>query len=131
MVQIRRVGVLRTASVLALLYGLAALVFFGILAIFVLLAGVDSSGFNGVPGFNAGVGAVGILIFGLVLAVVYGVLGWVFTAVFCLLYNVVAGFTGGVAIQLEAKPVPTPPVAPQPAATPPAPPPTEPPTTTS
>jgi hypothetical protein len=116
MVRLHRVGVLRTASVLALLYGLAALIFFAIIAVFVLLAGMEASGIPGMENFNIGAGVVGILIVGAILAVVYGLLGWVFTAIFCLLYNWVAGLTGGVEFELR-----TAPVAPAPAAAPPAP----------
>lgn len=121
MVRIRRFGVLRTASVLALLYGLAALVFFGIFAVFILLAGVQSPNLpSGMPGFEAGAGAVGVLIFGAIAAVIYGIFGWIFTAIFCLLYNWVAGFAGGVEIKLEAVVLPAP--APPPAAPPASPP---------
>ena len=136
MVRIRRFGVLRTASVLALIYALAALVFFAFFAVFVLLAGVQSPNLpGGLPGFDAGVGAVGILIFGAIAAALYGIFGWIFTAIACLLYNWVAGFAGGVEIKLEAVPVvavpaaPSAPVAPPPPAAPPpsGPPPGEPP----
>ena len=116
MVRIRRFGVLRTASVLALLYGLAALAFFGIFAVIILLAGVQSPNLpGGIPGFEAGAGAVGVLIFGAIAAVIYGIFGWIFTAIACLLYNWVAGFAGGVEIKLEAVVLPAqapPPVAP-------------------
>ncbi|HET9496822.1 MAG TPA: hypothetical protein VFP83_00630 [Candidatus Limnocylindria bacterium] len=126
MVRIRRFGVLRTASVLALLYGLAALVFFGIFAVFVLVAGVQSPSMpGGIPGFDAGAGAVGILIFGAIAAALYGIFGWIFTAIFCLLYNWVAGFAGGVEIKLEAVTLPVPAAPVPPPAGPPAPPPAE------
>jgi len=133
MVRIRRFGVLRTASVLALLYGLAALIFFAIFAVFVLVVGVQSPNFpGGMPGFDAGAGAVGILIFGAIAAAIYGIFGWIFTAIACLLYNWVAGFAGGVEIKLEAVQVlaaPPPPVATAPPASPPpaSPPPASPP----
>ena len=129
MVRLRRFGVLRTASVLALLYGLAALVFFGIFAVFVLVAGVQSPSMpGGIPGFDTGAGAVGILIFGAIAAVIYGIFGWIFTAIFCLLYNWVAGFAGGVEIKLEAVVLPAPAPPPAVSAPPPAaPPPAEPP----
>lgn len=126
MVRIRRFGVLRTASVLALLYGLAALVFFGIFAVFVLVAGVQSPSMpGGIPGFDAGAGAVGILIFGAIAAALYGIFGWIFTAIFCLLYNWIAGFAGGVEIKLEAVTLPVPAAPVPPPAGPPAPPPAE------
>jgi hypothetical protein len=121
MVRIRRFGVLRTASVLALIYGLAALIFFGIFAVFVLVAGVQSPNLpSGMPGFDAGVGAVGVLIFGAIAAAIYGIFGWIFTALACLLYNWVAGFAGGVEIKLEAVTVPAPAPPPAVSAPPPA-----------
>jgi len=62
----------------------------------------------------------------------YGIVGWIFTAIACLLYNFAAGMIGGVEIQLEAvQPPPPPPVwsgYQAPAAPPPPAPPTEPPT---
>jgi len=127
MVRIRRFGVLRTASVLALLYGLAALIFFGIFAVFVLVVGIPSSNLGGMPGFDAGAGAVGILIFGAFAAAIYGIFGWIFTAIACLLYNWVAGFAGGVEIKLEAVQVLAPPPPPAATAPPASPPPAGPP----
>jgi hypothetical protein len=51
-----------------------------------------------------------VLVFGLVAAAVYGVLGWVFTAFACALYNIAAGWVGGIEVQVE--PVAPPPPAP-------------------
>ncbi len=130
MIRIRRFGVLRTATVLAVLYALAALIIFAIFALFILLAGTQQPALPG--GFDMGPGAVGILIAGLILSAFYGLFGWIFTAMFCLLYNWVAGFTGGVEFELKAAPsvtaqtispppaVPPSPVSPEPPASPPA-----------
>ena len=41
MIRIRRFGVVRTATALAVLYTVAALIFFGIFAVFILLAGAQ------------------------------------------------------------------------------------------
>ena len=128
MVRIRRFGVVRTATALAVLYALASVIFFAIFAVFaVFLLRVDSSqtGFPGALGLGAGV--VGILIGGLVASALYGVLGWIFTAIFCLLYNWAASFTGGVQFELRAVSAPQPaPTWTAPAAPPPAAPPSDP-----
>jgi hypothetical protein len=58
---------------------------------------------------------------------VYGLLGWIFTAIACVFYNWVAGFTGGVEFELRTAPVaPVPPAAAPPAAPPPTTPPADP-----
>lgn len=138
MTRIRRFGVVKTATVAAVFYALAGLIFFGITAVFVLIgatAAIDIPS-NGFPGgmFGATAGAMSVLLVGVIFAGLYGVFGWIFTAIACLLYNWVAGFTGGIEFQLEIVPPPaalpaptwTPPAAPLPAAAPPAAP-TEPP----
>jgi hypothetical protein len=124
MIRIRRFGVVRTATVLAVLYTVAALIFFGIFAVFILLAGAQQPAF---PGLDTGAGVVGILIGGLIASAIYGLLGWIFTAIFCALYNWVAGFTGGVEFELKAAPSVTAQALP-PAAAPPTGPSAEPPT---
>ena len=47
---------------------------------------------------------------GLLGALVYGVVGWVMTAIGCAIYNLVAGWVGGIEVQLESVAAP---VAPQ------------------
>jgi hypothetical protein len=125
MVRLHRIGVLRTATVLAVMYGLVSLVFFAILAVFVLVAGLGTSDITGIPDFNLGAGIIGLLITGAILSFVYALVGWVVTAIGCVFYNWVAGFTGGVEFELRTAPVA--PVAPAPAAPPAAPPPVTPP----
>jgi len=143
MTRIRRFGVVKTATVAAVFYAVTSLIFFTIFALIVLIAGTSFTNVPGnqIPGgmFGATAGAMGVLIAGVILAGVYGVFGWIFTALACLLYNVVAGFTGGIEFQLELAPAPPPvatwtpaaaappeapvPEAPAPAAPPPAAPP--------
>jgi hypothetical protein len=130
MIRIRRFGVVRTATVLAVLYTVAALIFFGIFAVIILLAGAQQPALPGM--IDMGAGIVGVLIGGLIVSAFYGLFGWIFTAIFCLLYNWVAGFTGGVEFELKAAPfvtaqpttppagVPPSPVSPEPPASPPA-----------
>lgn len=102
MVRIRRFGIIRTATMAAALY--AFIILASTLLIFLpfaLLAGAAGRDATGSLGFGA-VGVVGVVIFGLVGAVVYAAIGWVMTAIACVIYNVVAGFVGGIEVQLES-----------------------------
>jgi hypothetical protein len=85
--QIRRFGVGQTAKVVATLYALMGLVFVPIFLI-ASMAAPRQTGFG--PGFA------------FALPVMYGVLGYVFTALGCAIYNFVAGLVGGVEIELES-----------------------------
>ena len=125
MYRIRRFGVMKTATVVAIMYMLIVGVFvipFALLALIV----APSQG-------SAGLGsASGILLFGLVAIFGYGLLGWVFTAVAAAIYNLAARWVGGIEVQIEtvAPPPPMPAWATPTAAPPasqPAPPPTIPP----
>jgi hypothetical protein len=120
MVRLHRVGVLRTATVLSLLYAMTAFVFWALIAVSFLLIGVEASGVPDIGAFDLGAGVVGILIGVVVAAVLYGLIGWVITAIACVFYNWVASFTGGVEFELRTAPAAVAPPAPPPAAAPPA-----------
>lgn len=83
--RIRRFGVGQTAKVLGVLYMLVGLVFVP----FFLLAAMFAPN-------QAGMG-VG---FAVAMPVIYGLCGFVFTAIGCLIYNVVAGWVGGIEIEI-------------------------------
>ena len=100
MYRIRRFGVIKTSTVVAVMYVIVIAAFAVPIAILVVAFG---------RGDTAG-GAAGVLVLGLLAAVVYGVLGWVFTAIACALYNLAAGWVGGIEVQVE--PVAPPPPAP-------------------
>ena len=85
--QIRRFGVGQTAKVVAVLYALMGLVFVP----FILLVGMFSPKETGV--------GMGLAI---AMPILYGVCGFIFTAIGCALYNLVAGWVGGVEVELEA-----------------------------
>lgn len=111
MFRIRRFGVIRTANIVAFLYVIVIVVVFVPVALIVGIAGSNVNlggnvgGFNGVTGNAMG---FGLLLLGLVLAVFYGIAGWIFTAIACLLYNLAARVVGGIEIQLEAVEPPPP-----------------------
>jgi hypothetical protein len=130
MFRIRRFGVIRTANVVAFFYAVIIVVIVIPIGLIVAIALPNSGSVVGNAGGLAGNAAgLGIIFFGLLAAVFYAILGWIFTALACLLYNFAAGMIGGIEIQLEAvQPPPpsavwtgtqTPPAAP-PAAPPPA-----------
>lgn len=84
--RIRRFGVGQTAKVMGVLYGLMALC----LVPFFLLAAMFAPE---QVGFGLG--------FAVILPVIYAVLAYVFSAIACVIYNLVAGWTGGVEIMLD------------------------------
>jgi len=84
--QIRRFGVGQTAKVVGVLYGLMGLVFVPVVLIISMVSPAEA-------GFGPG--------FALALPIIYGVLGFIFTALGCVLYNFVAGLVGGVEVELD------------------------------
>jgi hypothetical protein len=98
MYRIRRFGVMKTSTVIAAIYLLVTVIFFVPLAILAAAVGGNTAGTN----------AVGVLVFGLFAAIVYGLVGWLFTAIACVLYNVAAGWVGGIEVQVEPVAPPTP-----------------------
>jgi hypothetical protein len=86
--RLRRFTIGQTAKVIGMLYGLMGLVFFP----FILLAEMLSP--KG-PGLVLGV------ILALIMPILYGVFGFIFTAIGCALYNWAAGMVGGIEVQLD------------------------------
>lgn len=113
MFRIRRFGVVRTSNVAAMLYFVLALIFVVPFALlFSAMPPVPVTDQFGQP--IPGAGAVDLGPFALLflfLPFFYAILGWIFTAVFCLLYNLVARFMGGVEVEVER--VQPPPPAPE------------------
>ncbi len=84
--QIRKFGVLQTAKVIAVLYALMGLVFVPIFLVIAMFSPTKDG-----PGTG----------FALLMPVLYGVLGFVFTAIGCAIYNFVAGLVGGIEVELD------------------------------
>jgi hypothetical protein len=115
MYRITRFNVIKTSNVVAVVYML-------IVAIFIvpfLLLGLF---FGATGGSQAQQVLGGGLIFAVVAILGYGLLGWVFTAIACLIYNLAARWVGGIEVQVEAATPPPPPPAWMAPTTPPAPP---------
>jgi hypothetical protein len=85
--QIRRFGVGQTAKVVGVLYTLIGLLIVPIFAMAAILAP------NGEQGFPLWLIAC--------FPIFYGVLGLIFAAIGCLVYNMVAGWVGGIEIEVE------------------------------
>ncbi|HET9464082.1 MAG TPA: hypothetical protein VFO71_01005 [Gemmatimonadales bacterium] len=87
--RIRKFGVLQTAKVVAVLYALMGVVFVPVF----FMVSMFSPGHEG-PGTG----------YALLMPILYGVFGFVFTAVSCAIYNFVAGLVGGIEVELDENP---------------------------
>ena len=114
MYRIRRFGVIKTATVVAVMYMLIVAIFVVPFLLFALvLAPVQGSAAGGIAS---------IVAFGLLAIFGYGLLGWVFTALAAAIYNFAAGWVGGIEVQIEtvAPPPPLPAWSTGPTAPPPS-----------
>ncbi len=91
---LRRIGVRSAAKVAGALYGLMGL-FFGAVLTLVSLIGVSTGQTPGIQGLLFGVGSI------IVLPILYGVMGYIMMAAVAALFNLVAGWTGGLELDLE------------------------------
>ena len=98
--RIRRFGVIKTATVVAIMYMVIVGVFVAPFALVGLLIAPSQGG--------AGT-AAGIVAFGLLAIFGYGLLGWVFTAVAAAIYNLAARWVGGIEVEIEHVVPPAPP----------------------
>lgn len=91
MKRIRRIGVLQTSKVVAIIYFLIA-------AVLVLPIGIMSTWFgtDTIPALPFGGG-----MFFMFVPLVYGIAGFITTAFSCLVYNVIAKYTGGIEFDVE------------------------------
>ncbi len=101
MYRIRRFGVMKTATVVAVMYML-------IVAVFVVPFGLLGLLVAGSQGANGAATAGGIVAFGLLAIFGYGFFGWVFTAIAAAIYNVAARWVGGIEVEIEAVEPPPP-----------------------
>ncbi len=105
MMRIRSVGVLSVAKIAGLLYtGLGVL----LVPIFLLVGLVGAMASKQ----NTGLGMAGMLVLAVCAPFFYGGIGFLFGALSAFLYNLVAGWVGGVEIELQEAPLaPNPPLA--------------------
>ena len=99
---IRRFGVWSVAKLSAALYGGLGLIFGAIVALISMIGAGIASGLHDASMPNAGIMTsmfgVGAII---ILPILYGIMGLIFGALTAALYNVVAGFVGGIQIETE------------------------------
>lgn len=93
---VKRVGPMSFAKVAGMLYSLLGLCFGAIFSL-IALVGAAAGPDRGVPGFGVLFGVAAII----VLPIFYGVLGFVFSLIGAGLYNLVAGWVGGVEMDLQ------------------------------
>lgn len=91
MIRVKKFGVFQTAKVVGIIYALVSLVI--ILPFFMIGSMLSQEFFPEMAEFG---GAILI-----VLPLVYGLVGFLFTALGCVVYNLIAGFTGGIEIEME------------------------------
>jgi len=98
MVRIRRFGVIRTANLAAIAFALLTLIFI-IPFVIILFAAGPISFTDRTTGQSVDFGGSPLLLLFVPLA--YAIIGWIVTALWCLVYNLAAALTGGVEMQLE------------------------------
>jgi hypothetical protein len=95
MVRIKRIGVLQTAKLAAILYFIFSAIIMIPIGLISIFAG---SAFGGGSGLFGGIFGGTFMI---IMPIIYAVLGFIFVAIACLIYNLVAKFVGGIEIELE------------------------------
>jgi hypothetical protein len=98
MVRIRRFGVIRTANLAAIAFALLTLIFIIPFAVILFAAGPISFT-DRATGQSVDFGGSPLLL--LLVPLAYAILGWIVTALWCLVYNLAAALTGGVEMQLD------------------------------
>ncbi|MDZ4714062.1 MAG: hypothetical protein SH819_01215 [Cytophagales bacterium] len=100
MKRIKRFGIYQTAKVTAVIYFLVSAIIMIPIGLFMSMMGpmMDRADVSPFP-FGGGM----VLIF---LPFIYGVVGFVFTAIACAIYNLISGWTGGIELEFEAMDAP-------------------------
>jgi hypothetical protein len=88
--QIRKFGIGQTAKVAAVLYALMGLVLVPVFLFMSMVAPKEAGGM--------GVGLA------LAMPILYGIIGFIATAIACALYNFVAKLVGGIEVELDTSP---------------------------
>lgn len=97
MIVIKRIGVLQMAKILAAIYFLMSLIFCIPMGLLMMLAG----GLQGKEGLMGGaLGGIGMFF----LPLLYAAAGFIGGAIVAFLYNVVAGYVGGIEFEVEQQP---------------------------
>jgi len=93
---VKRIGPLSFAKISGMLYGLMGLIFGACISLFSLLGGALAPGRgSGAPALLFGAAAI------VVFPILYGLLGFVMSLIGAALYNLVAGWVGGVELDVQ------------------------------
>jgi hypothetical protein len=96
--QVRRVGVFSYAKIMAVVMAGVMLIIGIPLGLIMMVIGAAALTQDGAAG---GIGIGMGLAYMIILPIVYGVLGFIMGALSALIYNVAAGFVGGIELELE------------------------------
>jgi hypothetical protein len=96
---IRKIGVGSAAKVFGTLYALWGFIFGAIVAGVALVgSGIAAASDDPTPGWLGAIAGVGAVV---ILPILYGVLGAIFGALTAAFYNLVAGISGGLSLEVE------------------------------
>ncbi|HMG16861.1 MAG TPA: hypothetical protein VK590_15500 [Saprospiraceae bacterium] len=90
MKRVKRFGVFQTSKVCAIIYFLVSLVIVIPIGLFISTMGGGSSSLMPFSGMML-----------LAIPFIYGILGFILTAIACLIYNLIAKWTGGIEVEIE------------------------------
>ena len=99
MFRIRRFSVISTANTVALMYFIGFLIILVPLVLFLSVSQVTVTDASGQQS-TFGIGAAGGIVLLILVPILYGLGAWLFTALFCLLYNLTARVTGGMGVDV-------------------------------
>ena len=100
--ELKRVGIFSSAKISGIVgagLGLIIGVIYGLIMMTVGAAMLTQNSSGAGPG--AGVGIIGGLIMMIVIPIFYGVLSFIFGALYAVIYNIAAGFVGGLEMEFE------------------------------
>ena len=111
--RIKSIGVLSAAKISGLIYGAIGLLIVPIFLVIGLASSIAAKQAQAAGGnFPAALGPAFAILMAVFAPILYGLMGFVMGAISALLYNLIAGWVGGIELELEIAPLP-PPVLPQ------------------
>lgn len=92
---VRRVAPISAARIAGVLYAIFGFIAGCFISLFSLVGSAFAPKEAGLPGMLFGVGAI------ILLPIVYGLLGFIFSLIGAALYNLIAGWVGGIEIDVQ------------------------------
>jgi len=105
--RIKSVGVMSVAKVMGLIYGALGLLIVPIFLVIGLASSMAVRQAQAATGTNIPVamGPVFAVLMAIAAPIMYGLIGFIFGAVGALIYNLIAGWVGGIEMELEITPI--------------------------